>query len=128
MLSVRSPTDKSLITHKNPLLCCPTMAITQAYFLQKSWKISGRSGKINSSFLSLMCRFFIGVYSVIVTMFLSNVPFRHEVIVCLSTVIRDAVIEEREVSISDKCRRQLRIAKKEEASLVSVWLSSLGIR
>ena len=56
---------------------------------------------------------------------MSNVSFRHELIVCLSTAIRDAVMEEKEHSISDKCRKQLRVEKEEEASqicLVSVFV------
>ena len=55
----------------------------------------------------------------------SNVSFRHELIVCLSKAIRDAVMEEKEHSISDKCRKQLRVEKEEEASqicLVSVFV------
>ena len=56
---------------------------------------------------------------------MSNVSFRHELIVCLSKAIRDAVMEEKEHSISDKCRKQLRVEKEEEASqicLVSVFV------
>jgi len=61
-------------------------------------------------------------------MVLSNVNFRHDVVACLRRRIRDAIIEEREHFISDKCCRQLRMAKMEEASLVCVWFNSLGIR
>lgn len=44
--------------------------------------------------------------------------FRHDLIVCLSKAIRDAVIQEKEHSISDRCRKQLRIEKEEEASQI----------
>ena len=55
-------------------------------------------------------------------MFVSNVSFRHDLIVCLSKAVRDAVIQEKEHSISDKCRKQLKVEKKEEASQdLSFW-------
>jgi len=60
-------------------------------------------------------------------LFVSNVSFRHDLIVCLSKAIRDAVIQEKEHSISDKCRKQLRVEKEEEAS--QIWfLGGPGIR
>ena len=52
-------------------------------------------------------------------MFVSNVSFRHDLIVCLSKAVRDAVIEEKEHAISAKCRKQLRVEKEEEAS--QIW-------
>ena len=51
-------------------------------------------------------------------MFVSNVSFRHDLIVCLSKAVRDAVIQEKEHSISDKCLKQLRVEKEEEASQI----------
>lgn len=51
-------------------------------------------------------------------MFLSNVYLRHDLIVCLSKAVRDAVIQEKEHSISDRCRKQLRVEKEEEASQI----------
>ena len=51
-------------------------------------------------------------------MFVSTVSFRHDLIVCLSKAVRDAVIHEKEHSISDKCRKQLRVEKEEEASQI----------
>lgn len=49
-------------------------------------------------------------------MFVSNVSLRHGLVVCLSKTVRDAVIQEKEHSISDRCRKQLRVEKEEEAS------------
>ncbi|XP_020607607.1 Golgi apparatus protein 1-like isoform X2 [Orbicella faveolata] len=40
---------------------------------------------------------------------------KHDLIVCLSKAIHDAVIQEKEHSISDKCRKQLRVEKEEES-------------
>ena len=51
-------------------------------------------------------------------MLVSNVSFRHDLIVCLSKAVRDAVIDEKEHSISDKCRKQLRVEKEEEVSQI----------
>ena len=51
-------------------------------------------------------------------MLVSNVSFRHDLIVCLSKAVRDAVIHEKEHSISDKCRKQLRVEKEEEVSQI----------
>lgn len=55
------------------------------------------------------------------TMFVSNVSFRHGLIVCLSERVRNAVIQEKEHSISGKCRKQLRVEKEEEASQICFW-------
>ena len=71
----------------------------------------------------------MSVHILILTMFVSNVSFRHDLIVCLSKAVRDAVIQEKEHSISDKCRKQLRVEKKEEASQICLFggSRSLGI-
>ena len=73
--------------------------------------------------------FFVRVHILILTIFGSNVSFRHDLIVCLSKAVRDAVIQEKEHYISDKCRKQLRVEKKEEASQSCLFggSSSLGI-
>lgn len=60
--------------------------------------------------------FFVSVHTLTLTMFVSNVSLRHGLVVCLSKAVRDAVIQEKEHSISDRCRKQLRVEKEEEAS------------
>lgn len=60
----------------------------------------------------------MSVHTLTLTMFLSNVYLRHDLIVCLSKAVRDAVIQEKEHSISDRCRKQLRVEKEEEASQI----------
>ena len=49
----------------------------------------------------------------VITIFLS----RHDLVVCLSKKIRDAVIGEEEHVISDTCRKHLKIEKEIEVSL-----------
>ena len=45
------------------------------------------------------------------------VVLRYELVDCLSKNIRDAIINEREPEVSEKCRRELRVEKEEEVSL-----------
>ena len=42
---------------------------------------------------------------------------RYELVECLSTKIRDAIINEDEPEVSEKCRLELRVEKEEEVSL-----------
>lgn len=70
----------------------------------------------NPGLIPIFPFFFLSVHTLTLTIFLSNVSLRHELIVCLSKGVRDAVIQEKEHSISDRCRKQLRVEKEEEAS------------
>ena len=45
-----------------------------------------------------------------------KIPCRHELVVCLSEKIRDAVLDEQEHEISAQCRKQLRIEKEVEVN------------
>ena len=71
-----------------------------------------------------LAHFFVSVHNVVLTMPVSNASFRHDLIVCLSKAIRDAVIQEKEHSISEKCRKQLRVEKEEEVSQIFFWWRS----
>ena len=48
---------------------------------------------------------------------LKFVVLRYELVECLSKKIRDAIINEQEPRVSEKCRRAVKVEKEEEVSL-----------